>query len=550
MVKTKQTKATGTRGRPSKRGANDDINLTVDQMSKMSLEVLRLKCQDLKLLTTGKRNQLAERIYEHYHPTAIDPPPEVPLGDDEVQESEETVAYNMTQSDLEESSENDDAEDSGAHAKRRNNGNDRDTTPDPEEEQPQPQRTNLQEIIQAVVESSVGEEVRTMNAQIQAFHSLLTSMKAQQPTPTFIPQSKRTSPTKRRADSDDRRDGTKRPRTTSKTAKTNKNSDSGAGESSSRSSTTGNSKSGTSLSYFLPPITQNAPRNRFRIPAIDKKFIEPIEKGEYVDFDKMKKKRADAKSREANRTDYNLKLHEETSDTTLSLKKSKKDIINNFTEWMAVWNDFLHTRLHFHPDEAYELLKYQKHITDFSKQYKFEAVKNYDIDFRRLVSNEKSYPPSERTAFWDQQNTELKNLLLVDNPKPPPHCYNCTEKGHVSADCPNPSKKQNSNKNNHSGNYYNPNPMPMPTANYPAYYPPTIPTPPVMQNQQPKSGPTSNPVTLDRNDTSNYCRALNATGACPRGFRCRWLHICNRCKQDDGHGGRDCKNHTSTAFRG
>ena len=141
MVKTKQTKATGTRGRPSKRGANDDINLTVDQMSKMSLEVLRLKCQDLKLLTTGKRNQLAERIYEHYHPTAIDPPPEVPLGDDEVQESEETVAYNMTQSDLEESSENDDAEDSGAHAKRRYNGNIRDTTPDPEEEQPQ--RMNL-----------------------------------------------------------------------------------------------------------------------------------------------------------------------------------------------------------------------------------------------------------------------------------------------------------------------------------------------------------------------------------------------------------------------
>ena len=221
---------------------------------------------------------------------------------------------------------------------------------------------------------------------------------------------------------------------------------------------------------------------------------------------------------------------------------------------MAVWNDFLHTRLHFRPEEAYELLKYQKHITDFSKQYKFEAVKNYDIDFRHHIANQQSESPADRTVFWDQQNSELKNQLLVDNPKPPPHCYNCTEKGHVSADCPNPPKKQNSHKNTNIGNYNTPpfvNSMPGPPHTYPPYFTPVPPTTHATHNQAGQSNSASNntPATLDRNDVTNYCRALNATGACPRGFRCRWLHMCNKCKHPD-HGGIQCKNHTSTPFRG
>ena len=261
----------------------------------------------------------------------------------------------------------------------------------------------------------------------------------------------------------------------------------------------------------------------------------------------MKKKKAGSKSREANCTDYSLKVREETAETNLSLKKSKKEIISNFNEWMAVWNDFLHARLHFRPNEAYELLKYQKHITDFSKLYKFEAVRNYDIDFRYLIANQKSEPHSNRTAFWDQQNIELKNQLLVDNPKPPPSCYNCSEKGHVSSDCPNPPKKSQSQKGNHSnsGSHSHLHLPPTPATPYWNFQPtPPLPT---MHNQP--SSSTSAPSTLDRNDVSNYCRALNSTGACPRGFRCRWLHHCNKCKEY-GHGGIQCKNHTSAPFRG
>lgn len=78
----------------------------------------------------------------------------------------------------------------------------------------------------------------------------------------------------------------------------------------------------------------------------------------------MKAKKANSKSRDTNCSEYNLKINEKTNESTLELKKSKKDTVNNFSEWMKVWNDFLHTRLHFHPEEAYLLLTYQRHITD------------------------------------------------------------------------------------------------------------------------------------------------------------------------------------------
>ena len=313
---------------------------------------------------------------------------------------------------------------------------------------------------------------------------------------------------------------------------------------------------GMTLNPFVTfdALPKSSTRNRFRLPPIDKKFLDAIEKGDYVDFEKMKKKRLDMKSREANKTDYDLKVNEHSSDTTLSLKKSKRDSINNFTEWMSVWNDFLHARLHYKPHEAYELLKYQKYITDFAKIYKFEAIKAYDIDFRNTIANQKADPPEERTAFWDQQSTELKNVHLVDNPKPPPQCYNCTEKGHVSSDCPKPQKnKNNQSKNNNTTNYQSQSnyyPQNVPSVAYNPFYPP--PTPPTNHTlpRNPNRPPTSSaPQELDVNNTDDYCRGLNATGTCTRGFRCKWLHYCNRCKEPD-HGGIACTKHTSTRFRG
>ena len=572
MVRTKKSakkpakpampaKKSTTRGSASASGTDNvnDADLSFAQLADLPREVLRLKCLDLKLLTTGKPKQLAARIFEEYHPTQVDPPPDVFIGDDDApladlqqntNDTDKTISYvgSQTRIDADSVSDDDQSDDqrsvtsNATYITRRDPG--RHSSPEPDEDEV---RINLHEVVQAVVEKSLGEEVRTMNAQVQAIHSQLAAMKNQQKQPdisTKTPSSAvRTSPRKRKSDDTT----TKNTSTSSRRSPKRSRQDTGKQQQTQRTS---NSKTGTGTSLFsFPTLTlgtnkQSAPRNRFTLPAIDKKFLDSIEKGEYVDFDKMKKKKADTKSRETNRTDYNVKLDDTATDsTTLRLKKSTKETINSFQEWMAVWNDFIHARLHFHPTEAYDLLKYQKHITDFAKQYKFEAVRNYDIDFRHLIANQRSESPNDRTAFWDQHNIELKNLLLAEHPKPPPHCYNCNEKGHISNECPKPAKKQNTYNKNHNTTY-------TPTS-YPSFHTPPPPPPPPSQPQQQNQGRSTNaaPANLDRNDPDNYCRALNATGACPRGFRCRWLHICNKCRWPD-HGGIRCPNHTSTPFRG
>ena len=590
MVRQRYQTRTSNKGASAQSGDGDltDADLSVEELKKLPIQVLRLMCRDLKVLQSGKKKDLAERVYDKYHPQTLNPPPHVELGDEE-----DTLPYDNEDppppaSDEEDREAGDEEEQRSQHSDGdertdESDGDDGDgrqsneTESDPREQgvrNPPPPVVDIHQIVQAVVEQSLGEQVRTMTAQVQALHSQVTTIKRHQAKPTLIStatpnRATRTSPRKRPSSSSDKtnRSPAKKARRDQDVKSTSR---SGRTTTSSTKSRSGrpvapaddnrhdhdhSNNSGTAYfsfpSTFNPPLTQ---RNKFRLPAIDRKYLDLIEKGDYVDFDKMKKKKADTKSREANQADYNLKLDESASDsTTLRLKKSKKDVITNYSEWMAVWNDFLHARLHFHPEEAYELLKYQKHITDFSKLYKFEAVKSYDIDFRHLLANEKSVAPIDRTAFWDQQNAELKNLLLVDNPKPPPHCYNCNEKGHISSDCPKPSKKQANHAKNQNNNSYGP-----PTFQnftYPQSYTPSPrpPPPPPPPSRPPMDHTaqhaTSAPPGLDVNDKENYCRALNTTGACPRGFRCKWLHYCNKCKFP-GHGGVSCLNFTSTPFRG
>ena len=69
-------------------------------------------------------------------------------------------------------------------------------------------------------------------------------------------------------------------------------------------------------------------------------------------------------------------------------------------------------RLHYHPAEQAQLMAYQRTITSFAKKFKFSAVYNYDIDFRKTMAAERSLPPEYRTAKWEVQHEELKNEHL------------------------------------------------------------------------------------------------------------------------------------------
>ena len=190
MPRTKSTatkaakKATSSsRDTTPKRGNDDDRNLTLKELTRLPLEVLRLKCQDLKLLRVGKRAQLAERIYEHHHPTVIEPPPHVDLGDD----SEPTVEYDGELEDDPTERENlteEDDDDGSDHARttraQGNRGPEREITPDPDEEASEKaelpeNQLNIELVMQAVIERTIGEQVSTMGAELEALRSLIAT---------------------------------------------------------------------------------------------------------------------------------------------------------------------------------------------------------------------------------------------------------------------------------------------------------------------------------------------------------------------------------------
>ena len=561
MVKTKTTKKeqqqkeqpkkrTASRGKQSTdTGKPDEVSaLTVDQLANLTREVLILRCQELKIFHKKlNKQQLAERIYAAYHPAKINPPPVVDIGDElqEPGESVDTVAY--ANEDADANNDGDDGDKSGSSTSSNSSSSSSSSeSEDSDAKSRKRKRTvtkvNLQEMIQNVMENTIGEEVRTITAQVNALQSEVSAVKGRNNTPAATsrpvtpatPTLVNSSPRKRKSGDHDG-SSSKRSRSSSSSSSRQKSASSNSGMRYSSSYPVGADFSAS---------RQLGQKNRFRLPAMEKKYLDSIEKGKYVDFDRLKKKKLDSKSRDTNRTEYDLKVNENTRDTTLCLKKSKRDVISTPLEWMAVWCDYLHARLHFRPHEAYELFKYQKHMIDFFGSYKFEAVKAYDIDFRNLIANQRSEPQEERTAFWDQQNTELKNLHLVDHPKPPPQCYNCSEKGHVSNECTKPSKKQSQSKNS----FNNHSTITAPTYTFPsAYYPP--PPPPPQPRPQKQNGATAPPAVLDKNNREHYCRGFNSQGECRRGIRCRWLHQCNKCTQE-GHGGIACDNFTTTQFRG
>ena len=445
---------------------------------------------------------------------------------------------------------------------------------------------NIEERIQNVIEHSVGEEFRTMSAELQALRSQVTAMKQTRsktptsspaPTPTGASSTAKSRPTPSGTGSSGRKRSHNNNNTGIRTSTTTARSSSTSSRTGGATGTNSNVVPllyGRSTGAFrLRSNHAPSPRNRFRLPAVDKKFLDAIEKGDFVDFDKMKKKKLNHKSKEDTSVDYDLQLKEprNSTDSTLCLKKSKKDKVNTFVEWLSVWNDFLHARLHFQPDEAYELLSYQKNITAFAKQYKFEAVKAYDIDFRHLIANEKSYIDDDRTAFWDLQNTELKNLNLVDNPIPAPECYNCREKGHLSSECLKPSKKIRLNFPPPPSQKYNQfqavtpqrpgtlspnfqNYQGYPNAYFPSGQPATggnavrAPQPSAMRAYAAANNGNAAAASASKTSNSPFCNNYNATGVCPRGFRCRYYHACNKC-HEEGHAGIACLQYTSSGFR-
>ena len=565
-----------------------DQLLTLVEWKRLPLETLRLKCTSNMLPGKGKKQEMALRLFQHFHPDGVrnvrnrnkqrkrdkgdnaavrnnnnpddlpPPPPEIIRADDEpadvteTNQTDDTLAY-----------DGDDTEDNS------NNDNDgrlrRNLTPPPQEPI---DVSNIDDVVQKAVDASIAtaiasalqpvleemtvsreraqlaeDECRALRSQIESSRAGHTGMNSSLSTVTTS-----TAPTTAVSVS----------RSTPVTAVTPAPTRSG-----SSTAPVLNDFSTHVTSSSLLPIKK---KNPFPLPGFLQKYLLIIEKGEYLDFEKIKPKRIDQSRRDeeseqgfgvAMTTHFDSDIGEET----LRLKKVSTNKIETFPEWLECWNKFLSARLHYQPDEHALLMAYQKQITSYAKKYKFFAVYGYDVEFRKTMAAERSLDDEERTAFWNHQHEFIKNeYLAVEHLLAPRTCFKCKEKGHMSGSCPNKNKKFSGNRQNFngarsSGVRFPPGPPPPPPP--PPQPPQPFPFQPFQQFQSPYGNPTTyyqpgpvGPPTGSNNQgggKSKSCNGFNHNGYCWRGPTCHFPHVCNRCGSN-AHGGINCDNNTSTGF--
>ena len=125
--------------------------------------------------------------------------------------------------------------------------------------------------------------------------------------------------------------------------------------SSSRGSRYRSSRSTSPASPTLPSVAISL--NHYTPAPISRRCVELIEKGEFVEFEKLRPKSVDQKTREDNNN--NVQMRFSSKSQTYTLERSKRDTIETFSRWMEAWNAFVQTRLHFKPQEAFSLFTYQ-----------------------------------------------------------------------------------------------------------------------------------------------------------------------------------------------
>ena len=265
-------------------------------------------------------------------------------------------------------------------------------------------------------------------------------------------------------------------------------------------------------------------KNLFTPAAISSRIIDLIEKMKYVDFQKLRPKSVDTKTREESAS--NIELKYSTEKGTYTFEKASKDQIDTFTRWMEAWNAFYQTWVYFRPRDHFLLFQHQRLICTLATQFKFSAVYSYDVDFRNLIAAQKRCDNDDRTAKWGTKHPELAVIHLTEDQRlPPAKCFKCQEKGHTANRCPNPKSKdlprsKSPQRGSSSG------------------------------TRKPRRHPQANNpnVTVDEN-TIDTCDHWNR-GNCNRGRLCGFLHKCSNCRATNQHTGPHCdRPSASTNFR-
>ena len=296
---------------------------------------------------------------------------------------------------------------------------------------------------------------------------------------------------------------------------------------------------GFDLPHFLVPTTGNQGNNSFsnntpskpnpyRPPVLKMKVLRAIEKREFVDFEELVPKYGD--------NNYGLQnelgVGFDSDNSTLLVKQNRKATINNASSWFAAWNTFLQASLQYHPEMAYELFCYQKYIIRQTTKYKFEACYAYDNSFRLIVASEASVHPDQRSAKWTSIEDETANSHFTQDALLPV-CYLCKAVGHYAKICP--SAKEAQGSNNIDNQFRN-------GAHSATIQHATFNT----ANTEPQQMlPSRFKPTGQQSGNRGSCIRFNRGIYCLKS-PCQFEHKCNICNQ--GHPGIKCAKVTSTNF--
>ena len=172
------------------------------------------------------------------------------------------------------------------------------------------------------------------------------------------------------------------------------------------------SSSGLPSSSTLPPLPQN--------------ILDQIKAGKFVKFDDLLPAISPL-----NNDNYSIQINSasggEPSVSLVPNRRNRPRIID-FHTWLTAWNSYLQAMIFYHPTRVTELIHYQSVFTRFASQYSFSACFAYDRLFRHSMANNPS-------LSWARVDDDLFNRFLRGAPLRT-QCFSCRNYGHMATNCP------------------------------------------------------------------------------------------------------------------
>ena len=185
-----------------------------------------------------------------------------------------------------------------------------------------------------------------------------------------------------------------------------------------------NSHHSSPLSNLLAPLGAVCRSSATDLPVLSKSTMEKIRNEEFINLDSLL-----PNFTPMTQEDYSFRFVGGMDSPTVSLvpKDQSRPKISNFNSWMVSWSNFMRAYVHFHSHRVHELIKYQSIMCDFAGQFSFSAWINYDRMFRLRLAQDPS-------LSWARVDDDIYNRFLRHAPLQNV-CFLCRNFGHYSSNC-------------------------------------------------------------------------------------------------------------------